>query len=84
MLDREVIKRHFVCTNATDIESNIEYNGMTQGATMTEKYEPLEKYLRGLPTSQEVVTLTGQPSTLRTEARVKVKVHPEASGVPLA
>ena len=25
---------------------------------MTEKYEPLEKYLRGLPTSQEVVTLT--------------------------
>ena len=23
-----------------------------------EKYEPLEKYLRGLPTSQDVVTLT--------------------------
>jgi hypothetical protein len=36
----------------------IEYNGIIQGVTMIENYEPLEKYLRGLPTSQDVVTLT--------------------------
>ena len=57
-ISEKLLFSRFLFANAMSIEDIIEYNEMTQGVTMTENYEPLENYLRGLPTSQDVVTLT--------------------------